>query len=104
MNYDDVATINLLCKAAVNVFIEDWSADISATLIENLNTFTNEIRNASKIDDSLSELIISNAPEELSPMGELLKNNVESALSEFSESVSTEEKIAILKELIKDLI
>ena len=94
----------MLSKAAINSFIEDWSTDNSELLVNTISDFMNEIKTAETIDDSLVEILNSSDNENLSPMGELLKNNVESALSEFSDSVSIEEKIQILKGLIKDLV
>lgn len=104
IDYNDIAAINLLSKAAINSFIEDWSTDNSELLVNTISDFMNEIKTAETIDDSLVEILNSSDNENLSPMGELLKNNVESALSEFSDSVSIEEKIQILKGLIKDLV
>ena len=60
---------------------------------ESINTEENSI-------DSL----ISKAPDELTGMASLLKNNVESILEEFSGSVSSSEKIAVLTKLLKDLL
>lgn len=104
IDYNDVDAINLISKAAINSFIEDWGTNNSELLIKTICDFMNEIKNAETIDENLVEMLNSSDVEELSAMGELLKNNVESALSEFSDSVSVEEKIQILKSLIKDLV
>ncbi|MCI7220904.1 MAG: hypothetical protein MR497_05150, partial [Bacilli bacterium] len=42
--------------------------------------------------------------EELSVMGDLLKNNVMSIMDEFSDSVTPKEKMEILQSILKDLI
>ncbi|MFR1524209.1 MAG: hypothetical protein ACLSUV_01695 [Bacilli bacterium] len=102
LSYDDIESINNICKSCVHLFIEDWDNDYSNKVYDILTKFINNIRCSNQIkDDPLS--IYENTLEE-SPMGSLLKNNLESILDEFSDSVSTSEKISILSEFIKKML
>ena len=55
------------------------------------------------IDVSYNDLTEKNN-EEMSVMGNLLKNNIEEVFDEFGDSVSNEEKIKILTKLIGEMM
>ena len=67
-----------------------------------LSRSSNNIRRSINASSSSIEQIINEINEtELSSMGSLFQNSVESVFDEFGESVSTEEKIAILSSMLK---
>lgn len=102
LSFDDLESINSICKACVHLYIEDWDNDNSDKVFEILRHFLESLKNSELIEESPLN-IYDNISEE-SPMGSLLKNNLESILDEFSDSVPTNEKIAILSEFIKKML
>lgn len=102
LSFDDFESINNICKACIHLYIEDWDADYSNKISIILNEFIKGLNDSDKITNSSFDLIESNCEE--SPMGNLLKNNLESILDEFSDSVSTNEKINILSNFIKKML
>ena len=107
LSYDDMDAINQLSRTMFGLFIEDWSEDRRAEMKERLREFIDEIKKSKKINSSnstidhfLAEININ----ESSAMGRVLKNNLESTMEEFGESVSKEEKIAILSSILKNII
>ena len=86
---------------------EDWNNDESETMKEKLHSFKNALIQSNRIDTSNSSLdqILSNISSvQSTPLGQLMRNSIENAMDEFAEGVSTEEKIAILGELMKSLL
>lgn len=106
VNYDDSFSINIICKSAINLYIEDWDSDHSEDLFNELKLFIEHIQKADYIQESTQSLInfLDNKNEDLSPMGSMLKDSILSTLEEFSDSVENSEKISILKDLIKGLL
>lgn len=102
LSFDDLESVNNICKACVHLYIEDWDDDYSNKTYEILVRFYNNIQNSEQIKESQLNAYV-NVCEE-TPMGSLLKNNLESILDEFSESVSTNEKISILNDFIKKML
>lgn len=102
LTFDDLESINSICKSCVHLYIEDWDGDYSNKVYETLEKFINSIQSSEQIKES--PLNLYNNISEESPMGSLLKNNLESILDEFSDSVSTNEKISILSEFIKKML
>lgn len=102
LTFDDLESINNICKSCVHLYVEDWNDDFSSMIYETLKRFIISMQNSEQIkEDSLN---LNNNISEESPMGSLLKNNLESILEEFSDSVSTNEKISILSEFIKKML
>lgn len=101
-NYDDLQVINELSKCITNNYIEDWENDNSKKVVDAINLFIENISNASKLDvtqKGLEEMLDDSS--ELEGMAALLSNNVESAIEEFSDSVSNEDKVKILTRILK---
>ena len=104
-SYNDLLFIDDLAKTIVGNRIEDWDTDHSGEIINKLTEFKNSLLSARKMSKSntmLSDLL--NKEMKLSGMASLLKNNVESILEEFSESVTNGEKVGVLVDLIKELL
>lgn len=103
--YDDYMYVNKLAKCITNQFIEDWDSDKSSLYMEGLSKFLSSLISAKTYDEknsSIADLVDTN--KELSGMGSLLKNSIESTLNEFADSVSADEKMQILASLLKGLI
>lgn len=101
-SFDDIEFANILCKACINLYIEDWDRDNINLVCNKLNNFILNLNNAEQIKESHFDLCDSKM--EISDIGILLQNNIESILDEFSDSISTKEKIYILTEFIKKLL
>lgn len=104
-SYDDFEALGKLSKICVGQYLEDWDANKKLGLLNSLSDFKKAIVTSDKISsngDDISSLL--SEKKELTGMASLLKNNVESVLEEFSGSVSSSEKIAVLTELLKDLL
>lgn len=102
-NYDDYQTINELAIACIGSYIEDWERDNSETYIKELINFREDVVGADKLDlstDGICKMLSENELQ-LDGMAALLSNSVESAIEEFSDSVSNEDKVKILTRLLK---
>lgn len=107
MSYENFEAIDQLSVAAFNTHIDDWNFDRSDDLVQTLYTFMNRLKVATKVDASsttLHDIINTSNSFETTPMGELMKNSLETVFDEFGDSVSAEEKVAILAELINKLM
>ncbi len=102
LSYDDLESVNSICKACVHLYIEDWDNDKTSEVYEIIIKFIDSIKNSEQIKED--PLNMYNGISEETPMGSLLKNNLESILDEFSDSVSANEKIFILSELVKKML
>ncbi|MDD6560149.1 hypothetical protein MOZ60_01955 [Stecheria sp. CLA-KB-P133] len=107
LNYDDEQAIDNLSHACTGSYIEDWNDDRKDELKNTLLDFRNDLENSDKISTSESSLddVLNKADSvEISQMGKLMETTVESTFEEYGDSVSTEEKIAILSKLLKSII
>ena len=94
-----------MSKICVGQYVEDWDSDKKENLFNELASFKESIIAAEKVSSEKNEIAsLLEDDKELSGMASLLKNNVESVLDEFSGSVSSTEKIAVLSALLKDLL
>lgn len=104
MSFDDIEAINQIANATMGTFIEDWIEDRSGVLINSLDGFFEQLSESKKIDvstASIDRLLSDISYSEPSAMGSLFQNSIESVLDEFGESISTEEKIAVLTSILK---
>ena len=105
--------INKLSNILTSLYIEDYMETTYDEYIDNLkeiiksvnkevNTEETKKQNTKirlELDNNIVEKIINQ--EEISFLGETLKNNLESSLDEFGESIDQTEKINILLDLLK---
>jgi hypothetical protein len=103
LNYDDYDAINNLSKFCIHLYIEDYNNDKTNELMDSLMKIKNQFM---KIDNSFEDYMIklNFTKETLSPMGNLFKNSLVSTIEEYAESIDKDEKIAILSEILKDLM
>ncbi len=106
LDYDDINSVDLICKAVIGTFIEDWDLDRSENLYENLKRFVDNVKNAEYVNENTQNLIeyLDTNFDDISPMASVLKDNILSILEEYSDSVDNTEKITVLKDLIKRLL
>lgn len=103
LTFDDYSSLNSLTKTITGDFIEDSNKDITKSLNDSIVEFKNNIRNAKYYDiQNISKA--NESKSELSAMGGLMKNSLESIVDEYSDSVSSEEKIEILKDIINKIL
>ena len=102
-NYDDYQTINELAKACIGNQIEDWEKDSSEQFIQRLIRFRENVASADKMDLSINGInkMLEEDNLELDGIAILLSNSVESAIEEFSDSVSNADKVKILTKILK---
>ena len=107
IGFDDFNACDDLAYAALGVYIEDWSRDETEAFSEKLNSFKNTLSQANRIDTkttSLDQVLNNISNVETTPMGKLMRNSIESVFDEYGEGVSSEEKLAILGEMMKNLL
>lgn len=104
--YNDLEYIDSIAYKMLNVYIEDWEGDLSSKLLSELSLMKRNVEESEEENFNSSNIcnIKSEDNEELSVMGDLLKNNVMSIMDEFSDSVTPKEKMEILQSILKDLI
>ena len=106
-DYDDLSVINKISKNLVHTNLMDWERDNSIDILSFIENLCDSIKDRKMIseiiDVSYNDLTEKNN-EEMSVMGNLLKNNVEEVFDEFGDSVSNEEKIKILTKLIGEMM
>lgn len=105
LSYEDFSALDQIAKVSVGQHIEDWDTNKKDRMLLNLKSFKEAIMTTKTVslkNNDLSAVI--NDDQDISSMATLLKNNIESVLEEFSGSVSSTEKIAVLSKLLKDLL
>lgn len=104
LSYDDKEAINELAYALVGSYIEDWPKGQFNQLVDKLDRFMTVLSKSKKIETSnttIDSILNSDSNIEYSAMGELFRNNLESVVEEFGDSISTEEKIEVLTSILK---
>lgn len=103
ISYDDSQASNELSYACLGVYIEDWSIDRREELREALEGFVSSLTSSDRVDTqkiSVSQMLSESSVDNISSLGQLLNNNIQSIFEEYGDSVSSEEKIAILTNLL----
>lgn len=107
-NYDDVLLVNDISVNVVNVQLTDWGNNQTDVILQTINKIKMNIENSKLINDVVKEsekdIDTNKELSTLSPLAIMIRNNIEEALDEFGESVTKEEKINILKNLIDQMI
>lgn len=106
-DYDDISLMNNFSKIIIGIKIVDWENDNSEEVLLFIKTISKGIYSKKEISDIIENRNVVNSSfniNELSDMGYLLKNNIENTLYEFGDSVSNEEKIAILTNMINKIL
>ena len=98
-NYSNSYFIDGLSKAVLHFSVTDWNGNHKNELIEKTSELIKTIDNRNFAEDVKDEENV-----ELSVFGNMLKNSIIDSFDEYSESISNEEKIIILKQLINELL
>lgn len=106
INYDDFQALDELSKASLGITIEDWDKDNSDQLFSILDKFKLNIINSERINISATGLnkMLQEQNIHFEGIPALLNNNIESIIEEFSDSVSNEDKVKVLTNILKKYI
>lgn len=110
--HDENDIIEKIAKIITGFYIEDWQPDDYVSFLENLKTIISNIKNAkNEKNDGNNKLLLVNgneklekyiiSEEEISAIGNTMKNNIEEVMNEYGESLSEKEKISVLVNIIK---
>ena len=102
-----------MSKIITGFYIEDWQpgdyTNFSDRLIEIINNIKNT-KDTDSIDESNKLLLVNGneklekyiiSPNEISAIGNTMKNNIEEVMNEYGDSLSEKEKISVLVNIIK---
>lgn len=106
-NFDDDSIIQELSAAINNEYIEDWDFGKEEEFLNRIVLFRDSsIKNKTNINKNqkINELICGYNYGEFTPIGKTLKSNIDSIISDYGGSVSGDEKIAILIEIMKKIL
>ena len=104
ISYDDYEALNQLSEIIIGYRITDWTKDNSKELLETLDSFKSLLETSSDESTDNEELLnFKFKTVEVSPLGTSFMNNVDSIIDEYSDSISNEEKVYILMDLIKKI-
>ena len=100
VSFHDADAVNLIAKVATGMMIADWQNEKTSEVIGLLRSLKEKAENYKSFSDKKekTEPLI-----ELSVMGEIAKRSLRAAMDEYGESISVEEKVAILKSMMKEL-
>ena len=104
--FDDENYVNDISNILLGVYIEDWNKDRTDELINEVREFINKTKEIVYLDDQSEKELTKNNElnQEFSIEGRVLKDAILGQIDEFSGSVSSVEKIAILKEIINNIL
>lgn len=105
MKYSDEEAIDKLSIAVLNCTLSDWNYNKQEKFLEKISLFIKTVENYEfksilEKDDFSQEI----AYRELSFMGKTLMSNLQESIDEYGESISNEEKVLILKKLLKEIV
>ena len=111
--HDEQDVMEKMSKIITGFYIEDWQprdylnfSDKLTKIIGNIK----DIKNTSRIDESNKLLLVNGneklekyiiSPDEISAIGNTMKNNIEEVMNEYGDSLSEKEKISVLVNIIK---
>lgn len=110
--HDEYDVIEKIAKIITGLYIEDWQPDDYQSFIESLNKIVDNIKNTKNDrNDENNKLLLINgnekiekyiiSDEEISAIGNTMKNNIEEVMNEYGDSLSEKEKISVLVNIIK---
>ena len=110
--HDEKDIVEKISKIITGYYIEDWQPNEIENYEEELQSIIDNIKNANTniYDDSNKIMLINgnetiekklSLDEEISAIGNTMKNNIEEIINEYGESLSEQEKVTILIDIIK---
>ena len=100
ISFSDSDVVNILSKAVTSVTVADWQRDRSLEVTENLRSMKAKMEKAEMIDDRDNSESVA---VKFTKLGEMARRTVLDSINEYGESISDEEKVNILKSIIKEL-
>lgn len=100
ISFSDSDVVDILSKAVTSVNVADWQKDRSLEVTETLKSVKDKMEKAEKIeekDNSEDDAV------KLTKLGEMARRTVLDSINEYGESITDEEKVNILKSIIKEL-
>lgn len=102
--FDDSEVLNNLSHLITGYEIEDWSMDRKEDLLSAIEDFKESLMASEVTIDGKTGLLSEEIQSEsYSMFGEMLKDSIQSSISEFGESVTNEEKLMILQALMAEI-
>lgn len=109
--YDDKKIINKLAKIITGFYIEDWQQNEKKNYIEELMNVNNSINTKDDMNIVQNKLVLVsgnttiekniNSSIEISALGNTMKNNIEEIMDEYGGSLSEQEKINVLLDIMR---
>lgn len=109
--HDEKDVVEKIAKIITGYYIEDWQPIEYQNYISGLNNIVNAVKNPfqNASDTSRITLIDGNekfekyitSSEDISAIGNTLKNNIEEVINEYGESLTEQEKVSILLNIVK---
>ena len=107
ITFDDIDATNSIVQSCVGSYIEDWNCDKKEEFKTVLLEFIDSLSTSKRVDinkTSINQILADGKNIEISDLAVLMKNNIESIIDEYGNSVSSEEKIFILANMLKDIL
>lgn len=113
--YDDQRLLNELSMLVVSMGIEDWTDQLADRFKRNLESVLERINSFAEVDEERSEcrLIIdlpgisvekSFTDSEISPLGRTALCNLKAIFDEYNDAFGPDEQLAIIAQLVKDIV
>ncbi len=110
--HDDYEILNNLIRIVTGFYVEDWKISDKKNYFDGLNNILLKLNNSDVSSDSSQRLVLINgdnsieknlfsSEENISSLGVTMKNNIEEIIDEYGNSISEEEKINVLIEIMK---
>lgn len=110
--HDENDVIEKLSKIVTGFYIEDWQPLDLSNYTDGLTNIIDNIKNSNtEVIDKSNRLLLINgtdklekyivSSEEISAIGNTMRNNIEEVINEYGDSLSEQEKISVLVNIIK---
>lgn len=112
--FDEKEIVNKISKICLGMYIEDWREDNASEFLEELKKLKQEIELT--VDENLEDkdkIILTSSGQEIvrffdgdvnDSVSYFLKNQINSVLDEFGDSLEVNQKVSVLVQLISELI
>lgn len=104
IQFDDFTSVDQLSNSVFGFTVAGWNKKSEETFFNYLRKFISCVNSHSEVDTKGKELISYDNNYSLSSLGKTLYSNLYDTIEEYGEALSNEEKAAILKKLLSDLV
>lgn len=112
--YDEGEIVSKLSKLVTDIYIDDWRDGMLEKFRAGWDEFCDEVENTVNSESALNSIILkgeggsllerSYADVEDDSTGYFLKNAIKDALDEFGDSLETNAKVAVLAQVLAELV